>query len=245
MDKRIRNIKDLTDFDVINSNISNILFAENIGDKEPQWIFLPVSREDYILCYSRCNEIVNEIKQNYHFKNEKELFAIIYMYVANMNDTVISDNDALNNLQSYVKGKNYEQISRIQGFYNMLYGGITTCHSRAFMLSNLCSLFNIDAAIINGTHKGNGVNHSWNVVKLDGQWYETDLQWDLKSILKDEFPLNEFLKSHKDFKHDMFYTSMRSELEKSCDKSISKIEQYFLFRNYNAQQSKNDILKNI
>lgn len=238
MDKKIRNIKDLTDLDVINSNISNILFAENIGAKEAQWVFLPVSREDYILCYSRCNEIANEIKQNYHFKNEKELFAIIYMYVANMNTTVISDNDALNNLQSYVKGENYEQISHIQGFYNMLYGGITGCHSRAFMLSNLCSLFNIEAAIINGTHKGNGVNHSWNVVKLDGQWYETDLQWDLKSILKNDFPLKEFLKSHKDFNHDMFDTSMRSTLEELCNKSISKIEQYFLFRNYNVQQPK-------
>lgn len=239
MDKKIRNINDLTDLDVINSDISNILFAENIEAKETQWEFFQVSREDYILCYSRCNEIKNEIKQNYHFKNEKELFAIIYMYAANMNTTVISDNDALKILQIYVKEENYEQISRIQGLYNMLFGGITTCHSRAFTLSNLCSLFNIESAIINGTHKENGVNHSWNVVKLDGQWYETDLQWDLESILKNDFPLKEFLKSHKDFKHDMYDTSMRSVLEKSCDKSISKIKQYFLFRNYKVQQLKN------
>ena len=40
----------------------------------------------------------------------------------------------------------------------------------------LCDLSGIDCKMITGT--AGGENHAWNLVKLDDQWYHTDVTWD-------------------------------------------------------------------
>ncbi len=47
-------------------------------------------------------------------------------------------------------------------------------YSEAFLL--LCWTTGIDARIIEGT--GNGGAHEWNVVKIDGKWYQIDVTFD-------------------------------------------------------------------
>lgn len=50
------------------------------------------------------------------------------------------------------------------------------CAGYAEAFSMFMELLNIESKYIVGT--GNGVNHAWNSVKLDGKWYQIDVTWD-------------------------------------------------------------------
>ena len=232
MEKKVFSIRDLSVDDLLKSDIETVFFVENFGKYQDRFIPNLISREDYILCYNKCKEIVDEIKQDHEFENEKDLFAYLYILIANINDSALDSEIVFNNLQEKIKQNDYNEISRIQGLYNVLFNKPCACHGRAFTLNNLCSLLGIESVVVNGCAKNGKMHHSWNVVRLDGKWYETDLQWDLKRIWKKELPLKEFLKSHKDFKHDMFDTSIENKLEQFCRQSISDEEQEEIINKY-------------
>ncbi len=58
----------------------------------------------------------------------------------------------------------------------------------------------LECRIITG--KGNGEDHAWNIVKVNGKWYNIDLTWDdpVSSDGKAMLVYDCFLKSTKDFK---------------------------------------------
>ena len=57
-----------------------------------------------------------------------------------------------------------------------LLDGLAVCEGYSKALDLLCYLSGIECLCINGT--GNGGAHSWNKVKIDGQWYNIDVTWD-------------------------------------------------------------------
>lgn len=66
-----------------------------------------------------------------------------------------------------------------QDLYGALVGGQAICEGYAEAFQYVCEKAGIEAIIIVGATNGNPPEpHEWNMVKLDGDWYQMDLTWD-------------------------------------------------------------------
>ncbi|MCM1578106.1 MAG: hypothetical protein NC078_04825 [Ruminococcus sp.] len=61
--------------------------------------------------------------------------------------------------------------------YNSFIGGNIQCAGYAKAMHYLCDLSGIEAMTIVGTNSENS-SHAWNVVKVEGKWYNLDTTWD-------------------------------------------------------------------
>lgn len=61
--------------------------------------------------------------------------------------------------------------------YGVLCDGYAQCEGYAFTFDYLCRLAGITCYSIMGTNL-DGESHAWNVVNLDGEWYNVDCTWD-------------------------------------------------------------------
>lgn len=61
--------------------------------------------------------------------------------------------------------------------YGALCDGYAQCEGYAFAFDYLCKAADIDCFTLSGTNS-EGALHAWNVVKLDGMWYNVDCTWD-------------------------------------------------------------------
>lgn len=62
-------------------------------------------------------------------------------------------------------------------YYGVFTDGYAQCEGYAFAFDYLCSLCGIDCFTVTGTNSA-GDAHAWNMVKLDGTWYNVDCTWD-------------------------------------------------------------------
>ena len=79
--------------------------------------------------------------------------------------------------------------------YSALLRGTAVCQGYAGLFQRLCKEVGIETRYITGY--GGGEAHAWNIVKLDGQWYNVDVTWDdpIGGSLRYDY----FLKSEMDF----------------------------------------------
>ena len=85
--------------------------------------------------------------------------------------------------------------------YDNLINRSSVCQGYALITYKMMKEAGIDCRIVTG--EGKGVSHAWNIVKLDGLWYNIDCTWD-DPVAPDNKPHLEytyFLKSNEDF-HD-------------------------------------------
>lgn len=61
--------------------------------------------------------------------------------------------------------------------YGALVDGFAQCEGYASAFDYLCSLADIDCFTVTGTNP-TGYPHAWNMVKLEGKWYNVDCTWD-------------------------------------------------------------------
>ena len=87
----------------------------------------------------------------------------IYRYIC---DNVTYDNDNLDNSEYFLKFTAYAALINrtavCQGYSNLLY--------------RMLKMAGVDSRIIAGTSQGE--NHSWNIAKIDGLYYNLDATWD-------------------------------------------------------------------
>jgi len=62
--------------------------------------------------------------------------------------------------------------------YGVLIGRSAMCHGYSSTFQLLMDMLDIECMTVFGIPGGNGVEHSWNMVKLDGDWYHVDCAWD-------------------------------------------------------------------
>ena len=76
----------------------------------------------------------------------------------------------------------YEATANDQNAYGALVEGKAVCNGYARAYQHLLQKAGIEAWYVSGTSvspsSGQSVGHAWNLVKLDGQWYYTDVTWD-------------------------------------------------------------------
>ena len=62
--------------------------------------------------------------------------------------------------------------------YGVLINQSAMCHGYSSTFQLFMDMLDIECMTVFGLPSGNGVQHSWNMVKLDGEWYCVDCAWD-------------------------------------------------------------------
>lgn len=62
--------------------------------------------------------------------------------------------------------------------YGVLINQSAVCHGYSATFQLFMDMLDIECITVFGTPGSNGVEHSWNMVKLDGEWYCVDCAWD-------------------------------------------------------------------
>lgn len=62
--------------------------------------------------------------------------------------------------------------------YGVLIDRSAMCHGYSSTFQLFMDMLDIECMTVFGTPGSNGVGHSWNMVKLDGEWYCVDCAWD-------------------------------------------------------------------
>lgn len=81
--------------------------------------------------------------------------------------------------------------------YNALAKGKAVCQGYSSLVYRLLREAGVPVRVITGTSKGQ--NHAWNIVKLNGMWYNLDATWDSTLAGGNDQKYEYFLKSNQDF----------------------------------------------
>lgn len=96
---------------------------------------------------------------------------VLYNYLVNNS---VYDNEALEDAEknNFVKGEGTEFEDAFNS-YGILVKGKGVCMSYAYCFRLLCDLGGVECIVVTGYLDGN-LPHAWNMVNLNGEWYEID-----------------------------------------------------------------------
>jgi hypothetical protein len=112
-----------------------------------------------------------------------------------------SDYKKVKAIHNYIiKRVSYDQTYRKHTAYNALINKSSVCEGYALAAYRMFTDSGIECRIITGT--ANGGSHAWNIVRVNGEWYNIDLTWDDPIMSNGEQVLryDYFLKNTKEFK---------------------------------------------
>jgi len=99
----------------------------------------------------------------------------------------------------------YDKTAQNRNFmYGVLVEGRATCTGYAKTFQYLCNRVGIENTCVFGNAGGEG--HMWNMVKLDGEWYEVDTTWDDTTL--------------DDFDNEIFYEFFLVDTAKMSDRQL-------------------------
>ncbi|QHQ60477.1 hypothetical protein Ana3638_06580 [Anaerocolumna sedimenticola] len=112
-----------------------------------------------------------------------------------------TDYEKIKKIHDYIiQNASYDTDTENYSAYDNLINKRSTCQGYMSIAYKMFTEAGIPCRIITGT--GNKDSHGWNIVQLDGKWYNVDCTWDdpLTSDGKSISTYDYFLKSEKDFK---------------------------------------------
>ena len=112
-----------------------------------------------------------------------------------------TDYEKIKKIHDYIiQNASYDTDTENYSAYDNLINKRSTCQGYMSIAYKMFTEAGIPCRIITGT--GNKDSHGWNIVQLDGKWYNVDCTWDdpLTSDGKSISTYDYFLKSDKDFK---------------------------------------------
>ena len=228
----IKNVNELN-LDKLQENkyISAIQISDGMNTEEQQKY--PYTRQEYTKVRKEIDKIISQVKlpEENDPDREKKIFSQVYKILGKK---IEYDNYAISE-----EGKKDE---RLQTTCRNLLGGLLenkcVCAGYADILRNVLSCVGIYSEYIASVPDiENGVpynfkdpgGHAWNLLRLDGKKYWTDLTWDANNIKSDRYPLKYCLKSTKDFDHNTFKKRIEDQIQDPCPESVTDDEQIMLF----------------
>lgn len=112
----------------------------------------------------------------------------------------LSDYDKIKKIHDFiVQNASYDTSLKNYSAYDNLIVKSSTCQGYMSLAYKMLTEAGIPARIISGT--GGGESHGWNIVRLNGKWYNLDCTWDDPITWNGEEVLlyDYFLKSEKEF----------------------------------------------
>lgn len=191
----------------INDNIIEDLNVSYVEINKPENILSQkLSTEKYKKIRSILEQLVEGIDIA---SSEEQRFKKVYTKLAHM---LTYDDEAAQDGTTYAEENAYKS----RNLENGLLLGKCVCVGYAEILKQALSLAGIEShVILNG-------KHSWNVVKINGAWYNTDLTWDYEDI-RNNLPPRFCLKSDEDFINECEDEEEKEDHEPDV-KSIYKCE---------------------
>lgn len=164
--------------------ITSILIGANENHNEEE-----ISVEKYKKIRSILDEVVKNIDPE---QSDREKFKTVYTILANM---LTYDDEATE------KGTEYadENKEKCRNLENGLLLGKCVCAGYAEILKQTLSLVGIESHFVGSQADKEEITHAYNIVKIDGKWYNTDLTWDYENI-RNNIPPQYCLKNDEDFR---------------------------------------------
>lgn len=147
-----------------------------------------LSQDDYLRytiqgwqCSSRGTTSAADLVFSVNYWETKEQVDYVTQTVngilANIITTGMNDHQKEKAIHDYiVLHVTYDESYAEHSAYAALTLGKTVCQGYALLTYKMLSSAGIENKIVEGT--AGGSNHSWNLVKLDGNWYHLDVTWD-------------------------------------------------------------------
>lgn len=142
----------------------------------------------YGLIYTKLAMLVKDINRSI---TDRKKFKKVYTRLANMIDY---DVDILDEDSDYAE----RNLRSSRNLENAVLLNKSVCLGFADTLKQTLSLVGIESKIIHSIVNDDGDQHAYNVVKIDGEWYNADLTWDYANIRRHIRP-KFCLKSDRDF----------------------------------------------
>lgn len=111
-----------------------------------------------------------------------------------------NDYDKVKKIHDYIiNNTSYDTTYQKSSAYDLLTQKSSVCEGYSLTAYRMFVDAGLESKIITG--EGDGQPHAWNIVKVDGQWYNIDLTWDdpITSTGKPMLRYTYFLKNMKDF----------------------------------------------
>lgn len=131
---------------------------------------------------------------------EKKLEEKIKSILEELDISDASDYEKVKAIHDYIINRaSYDESLQKRTAYNLLINKSAVCQGYAAAAYRMFTDAGLESKIILGTAGGGA--HVWNIVKVDGKWYNIDLTWDdpETSSGKETVSYDYFLKSTKDF----------------------------------------------
>lgn len=144
-------------------------------------------------------------------KQEKELDTKISKIIKKLDLNDKSDYDKVKAIHDYIiENTSYDMNLKNYSAYDALIGKSAVCQGYTLAAYRLFTAAGLESRIVTGY--AGGSPHAWNIVKVDGKWYNIDITWDdpVSQTGEDLLTYDYFLKNTEDFTdhtRDSMYTT--------------------------------------
>ncbi|MDE7425145.1 MAG: hypothetical protein K2N51_15905 [Lachnospiraceae bacterium] len=138
-----------------------------------------------------------EYLESYEQTNKTD--KMIAKVLKKLNLTKKSDYEKIKAVHDYViNNTSYDMSTELNSPYYALVEKTSACQGYAVLIYKMLTELDVPCRVITGNAK-NGL-HAWNIVKLDGKWYNLDATWDdpIGLFGKSSMRYNYFLKTDND-----------------------------------------------
>lgn len=164
------------------SESNDVIFEilEGVAKDNPEIMYYAGARYGNGILMPRYEKEVKEIKLHQKMIGEKREEILLEIITPNMTDyeKVKAVHDYIINNTKY--DRNYLEDKEISPESHTVYGtlieGVAVCDGYAKSMKYLLEPLEIEAIIVSG--KSRDMNHAWNIVKIEDNYYHVDTTWD-------------------------------------------------------------------
>lgn len=192
--------------------VINIDNADTARDADYLSLLMKEFRQEWLFTITKINgEVVAdkaedpasltiEIKYDTTLAQERAVDGRITEILKELKLTQARDDEKVKKIHDYIINlASYDTLKKKSSAYDLLINKSSVCEGYALAAYRLFKEAGLESRIISG--RGNGESHAWNLVKVEGKWYNIDLTWDDPVSRTGEAILSYkyFLKNEKDF----------------------------------------------
>lgn len=166
---------DISGYNIHKNDVSKIVTS--IIEKNPQLFYV---EKEYKVSYSEQSNEAFSIYFSFKYNNSELGIKVndFNSRIQLITDEIMKSETAFDKIHSchdyIVKNYSYDETKGSADVYNMLLTGQGTCMAYTGLFGYVMSQCGIENTIA----KSEQLNHIWNVVKLNGEYYNVDVTWD-------------------------------------------------------------------
>lgn len=127
--------------------------------------------------YGRKYKVIYEMQYLETKEQTEETHKMVKKVLRKMNIEKLSDYEIIKKVHDYViNHTKYDMSTTLNSPYYAMVKGSSACQGYAVLIYKMLTEAGVPCKVVTGTAQG-GL-HAWNIVKLDGKWYNLDATWD-------------------------------------------------------------------